>query len=300
MSMFSIPEEMLPNMKMLDDMMKDTSARIPTEFAATVNLMAHPLAGAAAMSALGVGFASHAFGLWFGAVSGATAASQRLFMPMLDEFVAGAGTLRDLPAAGAAPVPPKPAVVEVPQSKPVARFVKKEKPAPVAEAPVRETAAPTPVAEELPAVADVVTAIVPEAPAAAIEAAPLAIEEAAPVVELPPAHVSDAGLVAMAETAAFVEETAPAAAEAMPQEPQKPAAIERPESPDDLKAISGIGPKLEKVLNGFGVWTYAQIAAWNSQEIAWVDNELGFRGRIERDGWLAQAAKLAAGTETKS
>ena len=34
--------------------------------------MAHPLAGVAAMSAFGVGFASHAFGVWFGAMTAAT------------------------------------------------------------------------------------------------------------------------------------------------------------------------------------------------------------------------------------
>ena len=73
----------------------------------------------------------------------------------------------------------------------------------------------------------------------------------------------------------------------------KPAAIEKPASPDDLKAISGIGPKLETVLNGLGVWTYAQIAVWSPAEIAWVDDHLGFNGRIGRDGWIAQAAELA-------
>lgn len=77
--------------------------------------------------------------------------------------------------------------------------------------------------------------------------------------------------------------------------PRAPAAFTRPEQPDDLKAISGIGPKLEQVLNGLGVWTYAQIAAWGADEIAWVDDSLGFKGRIVRDGWTAQAASLATG-----
>jgi NADH-quinone oxidoreductase subunit E len=79
----------------------------------------------------------------------------------------------------------------------------------------------------------------------------------------------------------------------MPEDFRKPAAIEKPEQPDDLKAISGIGPKLERVLNDLGVWTYAQIADWHREEIAWVDDTLGFKGRIERDAWLAQAAKFA-------
>src|SRR5690606_24951148 len=52
----------------------------------------------------------------------------------------------------------------------------------------------------------------------------------------------------------------------------RPAPQAKPASPDDLKAISGIGPKLEKVLNDLGVWTYAQIASWTPAEIGWVDD----------------------------
>jgi NADH-quinone oxidoreductase subunit E len=73
----------------------------------------------------------------------------------------------------------------------------------------------------------------------------------------------------------------------------KPAAMEKPAAPDDLKAISGIGPKLEQVLNGLGIWTYAQIAAWTSAEVGWVDDQLGFSGRIWRDDWIGQAKQLA-------
>jgi NADH-quinone oxidoreductase subunit E len=74
----------------------------------------------------------------------------------------------------------------------------------------------------------------------------------------------------------------------------KPAMLVKPEQPDDLKAITGIGPKVEQVLNGLGIWTYAQIAEWNEAEVAWVDDMLGFGGRIGRDDWLAKAAKRAA------
>ena len=63
---------------------------------------------------------------------------------------------------------------------------------------------------------------------------------------------------------------------------------------DDLKKISGVGPKLEGVLNELGFWHYDQIAKWTENEIAWVDSRLKFKGRIERDGWIAQATKLAA------
>jgi NADH-quinone oxidoreductase subunit E len=74
-----------------------------------------------------------------------------------------------------------------------------------------------------------------------------------------------------------------------------PAAIERPEQPDDLKAIAGIGPKLEKTLNGLGIWTYAQVASLTEAEIAWLDGKFGLGGRIGRDGWTGQAAGLSAG-----
>ena len=47
------------------------------------------------------------------------------------------------------------------------------------------------------------------------------------------------------------------------------------------------------MLNGLGVWTYAQIAAWTKEEIAWVDDYLSFKGRIGRDDWIGQAVKLA-------
>ena len=62
---------------------------------------------------------------------------------------------------------------------------------------------------------------------------------------------------------------------------------------DDLKKISGVGPKLEGVLNDLGFWHFDQIAAWTEQEVAWVDSRLKFKGRITRDNWIAQAAELA-------
>lgn len=65
---------------------------------------------------------------------------------------------------------------------------------------------------------------------------------------------------------------------------------------DDLKKISGVGPVLEKKLNALGITTYAQIAAFTADDIAKVDDALSFKGRIERDNWLEQAAELAKGT----
>lgn len=64
---------------------------------------------------------------------------------------------------------------------------------------------------------------------------------------------------------------------------------------DDLKALSGVGPALEKKLHEAGVTTFAQIAAWTADDIAAMDEKLSFKGRIEREGWVAQAQKLAKG-----
>ncbi len=106
-----------------------------------------------------------------------------------------------------------------------------------------------------------------------------------------------------------VEETKKPAPKPKPAE--KPAAAEEvaevaPETlkeargglPDDLKLLKGVGPKLEQTLNELGFFHFDQIAEWGEAEVAWVDSRLKFKGRIERDGWIAQAAKLAVGDET--
>ncbi|MEP3233913.1 MAG: hypothetical protein ABJO30_13890, partial [Hyphomicrobiales bacterium] len=63
--------------------------------------------------------------------------------------------------------------------------------------------------------------------------------------------------------------------------------------PDDLKEISGVGPVLEKKLHALGITKFAQVAAFTADDIAKVDDALSFKGRIERDNWLDQAAELA-------
>ena len=68
---------------------------------------------------------------------------------------------------------------------------------------------------------------------------------------------------------------------------------------DDLKRISGVGPKLEQKLNGLGIYHFSQIAAWSPANIAWVDGFLSFKGRIERDDWIGQAGMYSAGTDDR-
>jgi len=69
---------------------------------------------------------------------------------------------------------------------------------------------------------------------------------------------------------------------------------------DDLKLIKGVGPKLEKLLHRLGFFHFDQIAVWSADEVAWVDENLtGFKGRVSRDDWVAQAKSLAPGGKTE-
>lgn len=206
MSIFSMPDHLIPDVKQLERMNRNIRALLPEELANAVNMMAHPAAGLAAASALGFGLAGHAFGVWMGAAAGITEVSQRMF----EQFEG--------------------------------------------------------------------------------EAAPKATKSGAPAPERAPTQ-------AVTEPAKRVFVTS-LGSDGMPGGLAQPKAAERPEQPDDLKMISGIGPKLEAVLNGLGIWTYAQVAAWTPAEVAWIDDYLSFKGRVGRDGWIKQA-KALAGTKTK-
>ncbi|RUV57719.1 MAG: NADH-ubiquinone dehydrogenase [Mesorhizobium sp.] len=224
MSLNSRPDHLMPDLDPFEKMNQDLTRMMPKEMASAVNLLAHPVAGAAALSALGFGLANHAFGVWMGVLSGAAEASQRLFQPIVDDFDArverfsGTGTSSSTKARAATKT-----LIADAQS--FARNVNDIAASGITRSAVDAAAAPT-------------------------------------------------GL--------------------MPEDFKQPKAMDRPANPADLKAISGIGPKLEEVLNGLGIWTYGQIAAWTPEEIAWVDDYLSFKGRIERDDWLGQAAVLAA------
>ena len=59
---------------------------------------------------------------------------------------------------------------------------------------------------------------------------------------------------------------------------------------DNLQQLEGIGPVLEKLCHGLGIFHFDQIAAFGPAEIAWMDSNLkGFKGRVSRDKWVAQA-----------
>jgi len=96
--------------------------------------------------------------------------------------------------------------------------------------------------------------------------------------------VASAAPVAAAKSAAKAK-AAPAKAKAA-----APAAAA---GADDLKQLSGVGPALEKKLHAAGVTSFAQIAAWTDADVAATDEQLSLKGRIEREGWIAQAKALA-------
>jgi NADH-quinone oxidoreductase subunit E len=119
-------------------------------------------------------------------------------------------------------------------------------------------------------------------------------EEPKPEIDVKPENIRPAAqkkpaarvkLAVVADKAEPVAKTKTAAA-------AKPAA--RGKKADDLKQISGVGPKLEQVLNAKGVRTLAEISGWSDADVARLEAELGFDGRIARDGWVAQAKLLTA------
>lgn len=64
---------------------------------------------------------------------------------------------------------------------------------------------------------------------------------------------------------------------------------------DNLKLMSGVGPKLEDALNSLGIYHFDQISKWSDAEVEWVDKHLKLNGRLRRDNWMEQATKLVIG-----
>jgi len=209
--------------------------------------------------------------------------------------------------------------VEAPPAAPVAKPK-------AAKAPARTAAkAPAPAAKAAPAT-KIKAAKTPATPAAraakpAAAVKPAEVKAAAPKAKAAPK--AEAAVKAKAVTEAKAPaKAAPAAAPKAPAKapteapakakapakaaPAKAKAPARPKAPpkpqayglaaprggkaDDLKEIEGIGPALEKLLNGMGVWSFDQIAGWTAADIAHVDGQMErFRGRIARDRWVSQA-----------
>ncbi len=89
----------------------------------------------------------------------------------------------------------------------------------------------------------------------------------------------------------------PAAKEAKAEEApaaEKKAAKKTETAGDKLTEINGIGPVIEQKLKDAGVTTFAQIADFTEEQIAEIDGKLNFKGRIDREEWVAQAKKLSS------
>jgi NADH-quinone oxidoreductase subunit E len=224
MSTLSTPEGIMPETTQAGAMDLNLNPTIPAHLQKGATPRVYPFGGFAAASAMQFGMASHAFGLWLGALAGAAEVSQR----MMGLGVSWDEADRDDDAVAANP-----------------RRAGSQ----------ARSAAKTFMAD---------------------------FHNASREIAHATAKVADA-------VADDVEEASHAL---LPEDFRRPAAIGRPLAPDDLKLISGIGPKLEKTLNDIGIWTFAQIAGWTTEEIAWVDNFLGFKGRVGRDKWTQQAETL--------
>ena len=69
--------------------------------------------------------------------------------------------------------------------------------------------------------------------------------------------------------------------------------------PDNLTLIDGVGNAIERKLFKLGVYHFDQVAAWSEDEGVWVGNEIGFPGRVAREGWIAEAKIFAEGGTTE-
>ena len=64
------------------------------------------------------------------------------------------------------------------------------------------------------------------------------------------------------------------------------------QGPDELTRIKGIGAVIEKKLHALGITTFAQIAALDAEGIERINDQLSFKGRIEREEWVQQAKQF--------
>ena len=105
--------------------------------------------------------------------------------------------------------------------------------------------------------------------------------------------VSASAIAAVVEPASKAKTAKPAAAKATEAKPAAPKAG-KAAAGGDLKKLSGVGPALEKKLIAAGVTSLEQVAAWTEADVTKIDEELSFKGRIEREGWIVQAKELTA------
>ena len=79
--------------------------------------------------------------------------------------------------------------------------------------------------------------------------------------------------------------------------PESAAAFERVTAPrgapDDFMKLSGMGPETIQKLNDGGIFHFWQIAAMSPADVTKIDHDLKLGGKVEREGWVAQAREFA-------
>jgi NADH-quinone oxidoreductase subunit E len=147
----------------------------------------------------------------------------------------------------------------------------------------------------------------PDASAPAFSGQPDAAPELATITDAPASIATspaDSEAFAAAEEAEISAKLAKLGKDATPEQkadavgtrPQGLAAP-RDDKRDNLQRIKGIGRVNEQKLNALGIFHFDQVSRWGRMEIRWVGTYLAFPGRIDRENWVAQAGKLAAGQD---
>lgn len=83
-------------------------------------------------------------------------------------------------------------------------------------------------------------------------------------------------------------------------ERQRPAIFldQRPDDVEDLQAIDGISPEIERRLHACGCYRYGQLADLASDDITWLAEETGLSSyQIAADRWVEQAKSLRSETD---
>lgn len=139
---------------------------------------------------------------------------------------------------------------------------------------------------------------------AAVETQPVEQKPPATVVPLRPRSETVAAPVSDVAAKPLPKLRAPVRAKISPAAPpalaparsmKSKAATPTSSDRDDLKKLSGIGPRLEQALNERGIKHYADVAKMSKAALKKLDVELGLEGRVLKDDWAGQAKILSGG-----
>ncbi len=136
-------------------------------------------------------------------------------------------------------------------------------------------------------------------PARASTAAQPAASASAPAEPVAAAAAAPQSEQAQAATSSSQPVSASAAPAAGQEGTDKPLVLAAPRdgSADNLQQIKGVGPELEQMLNGFGIYHLDQIANWTRDNVAWMlgnpNVQRSGRGRTDLEDWVAQANELS-------